>query len=47
MKQGRNASSTFLIVDAQSVKNSDTSGEKGYEGYNVGRKVRVSSATLR
>ncbi|MXS80730.1 IS5 family transposase [Nitrosomonas sp. GH22] len=35
-KQGRNASSTFLIVDAQSVKNSDTAGQKGYD---AGKKV--------
>jgi transposase len=30
-RQGRNASSTFLIVDAQSVKNTDTAGQKGYD----------------
>ncbi|MDO1528516.1 IS5 family transposase [Fulvimonas sp. R45] len=35
-RQGRNASSTFLIVDAQSVKNSDTAGQKGYD---AGKKV--------
>ncbi|PPU00594.1 IS5 family transposase [Xanthomonas arboricola] len=34
--QGRNASSTFLIVDAQSVKHSDTAGQKGYD---AGKKV--------
>ena len=36
MKQGRNASSTFLIVDAQSVKNTDTAERKGYD---AGKKV--------
>ena len=35
-KLGRSASSTFLIVDAQSVKNADTAGLKGYDG---GKKV--------
>ena len=35
-KQGRNASSTLLIVDAQSVKNTDTAGLKGYD---AGKKV--------
>jgi hypothetical protein len=33
---GRNASSTFLIVDVQSVKNTDTAGFKGYD---AGKKV--------
>ncbi len=36
MKLGRNASPSFLIVDAQSVKNSDTAGSKGYD---AGKKV--------
>jgi transposase len=35
-KQGRNAQSTFLIVDAQSVKNTDTAEQKGYD---AGKKV--------
>jgi len=35
-KQGRNACSTFLIVDAQSVKNADTARHKGYD---AGKKV--------
>ena len=35
-KQGRNACSTFLIVDAQSVKNTDTATLKGYD---AGKKV--------
>ena len=30
-KQGREAHGTFLIVDAQSVKNSDTAGHKGHD----------------
>lgn len=34
--QGRNACSTFLIIDAQSVKNADTAG---YKGYDVGKKA--------
>ena len=33
---GRNACSTFLIVDAQSVKNTDTATLKGYD---AGRKI--------
>ena len=36
MKQGRNAQPTLLIVDAQSVKNTDTAGSKGYD---AGKKV--------
>ena len=36
VKLGRNACSTFLIVDAQSVKNTDTAALKGYD---VGKKV--------
>ncbi|WP_370682473.1 IS5 family transposase [Comamonas sp. GB3 AK4-5] len=35
-KLGRNACSAFLIVDAQSVKNTDTAGLKGYD---AGKKV--------
>ena len=35
-KQGRNTCSTFLIVDAQSVKNADTARHKGYD---AGKKV--------
>ncbi|WP_197388743.1 IS5 family transposase [Ralstonia pseudosolanacearum] len=35
-KQGRSASTTFLIVDAQSVKNTDTAAHKGYD---AGKKV--------
>ncbi|RMX07065.1 IS5 family transposase [Allofranklinella schreckenbergeri] len=35
-KQARNACSAFLIVDAQSVKGSDTAGHKGYD---AGKKV--------
>lgn len=36
MKLGRNAQPTLLIVDAQSVKNTDTAGSKGYD---AGKKV--------
>jgi transposase len=35
-KQGRSACSTYLIVDAQSVKNTETAHEKGYD---AGKKV--------
>ena len=35
-KQGCNKATTFLIVDAQSVKNTDTAMEKGYD---AGKKV--------
>jgi hypothetical protein len=31
LKLGRNAKTTFLIVDAQSVKNTDTAEQKGYD----------------
>jgi hypothetical protein len=33
-KQGGNAPTSFLIVDAQSVKNADTAGQKGYDAGN-------------
>jgi transposase len=36
MKHGRSAQTTFLIVDAQSVKNTDTAQHKGYD---AGKKV--------
>jgi transposase len=36
MRQGRNICTTFLIVDAQSVKNTDSAEEKGYD---AGKKV--------
>ena len=36
IKLGRNSSTRFLIVDAQSVKNADSAGAKGY---NAGKKV--------
>lgn len=36
MRQGRNVKPTLLIVDAQSVKNTDTAGFKGYD---AGKKV--------
>ena len=35
-KQGRHEATTFLIIDAQSVKNTDTAMEKGYD---AGKKV--------
>ncbi len=35
-KQGRKSSTSFLIVDAQSVKNTDSAGSKGYD---AGKKV--------
>ena len=35
-KQGRNSSTRFLIADAQSVKNTDSAREKGYD---AGKKV--------
>lgn len=36
MKQGRKDKTSFCIVDAQSVKNTDTAGQKGYD---AGKKV--------
>ena len=35
-KQGRHEATTFLIIDAQSVKNTDSAMEKGYD---AGKKV--------
>ena len=35
-RQGRKSSTSFLIVDAQSVKNTDSAGPKGYD---AGKKV--------
>ena len=35
-KQGRHEATTFLVIDAQSVKNADTAMEKGYD---TGKKV--------
>ena len=35
-KQGRNEATTFLMIDAQSVKNTDTAMEKDYD---AGKKV--------
>lgn len=35
-RQGRRSSTSFLIVDAQSVKNTDSAREKGYD---AGKKV--------
>ena len=32
MRDGRTAKTSFIIIDAQSVKNSDTAEEKGYDG---------------
>lgn len=34
-RQGRSASSAFLIMDAQSVKNTDTARLKGYDAGNT------------
>lgn len=36
IKQGRKSASSFLIIDAQSVKNTDSAREKGYD---AGKKV--------
>ncbi len=36
INRGRNSSTTFVIIDAQSVKNTDTAREKGYD---AGKKV--------
>ena len=44
IKQGRKFSTSYLIADAQSVKNSDSAGEKGYD---AGKKISASSASLR
>ena len=35
-KQGRNAMTSFLIADAQSVKNTDSARQKGYD---AGKKI--------
>jgi transposase len=44
IKQGRKSSTSFLIVDAQSVKNTDSAREKGYAR---ARRFQGSSAILR
>lgn len=36
IKQGRNCTPSFLIIDAQSVKNTDTAEQKGYD---AGKKI--------
>ena len=36
MRNGRNGKTSFVILDAQSVKNTDTAEQKGYDG---GKKV--------
>jgi len=36
ISHGRNEQTTFVIVDAQSVKNTDTAEQKGYD---AGKKV--------
>jgi transposase len=43
-KLGRKATTSFIIVDAQSVKNTDTAEEKGYDG---ARRLAASSGILR
>ena len=43
-KQGRNAMTSFLIVDAQSVKNTDSAELKAYD---AGRRCLASSDTSR
>ena len=35
-KDKRNEKTTFIIIDSQSVKNTDTAEEKGYDG---GKKI--------
>jgi transposase len=42
-RQGRDAGTSLLIVDAQSVKNTDTAAHKGYE---AGKKVSGIKAAL-
>ena len=42
-KQGRNKATTFLIIDAQSVKNTDTAMEKGYD---IKRHIAVDTQGL-
>ena len=43
INQGRKSTTTFLIVDAQSVKNVDTAEQKGYDG---GKKVSGIKRTI-
>jgi transposase len=42
-KLGRKTTTSFIIVDAQSVKNTDTTEEKGYD---AGKKAPASSDIL-
>jgi hypothetical protein len=44
VKQGRNAMTNFLIVDAESVKNTDSAEHKGY---GAGKKVSRHQASHR
>jgi hypothetical protein len=50
MKQGRNVNSTLLIVDAQSVKNTDTTTLKDYDAgkkiFGIERHIAVDSQGL-
>lgn len=43
LKAGRNEKTSFCILDAQSVKNTDTAEEKGYD---AGKRYLESSGTL-
>lgn len=43
VNQGRSSTTTFLIVDAQSVKNTDTAESKGYD---MGKKVSGIKRTI-
>ncbi len=42
-QQGRKEKTSFLIVDAQSVSNTDSTNQKGYD---AGKKVQASNVTL-
>ncbi len=43
VNQGRSSTTTFLIVDAQSVKNTDTAESKGYD---MGKKISGIKRTI-
>ena len=45
LKQGRHEATTFLIMDAQSVKNADTAMEKGYDAGKSGIKRHIAVDT--
>ncbi len=42
----RSAPTSFIILDAQSVKNTETTENKSYDGYTGGSFVRLVQSTI-